>query len=242
MDESLRALERAVEADPDDAATTRRYEQALRRSGEEERLRARYRLKFLCPLRFSDLSPTPHGHVRDCARCERPVRLTPDLEALAEAVAQGECVAFPREWAEQAIVRLSEEPELDSAREARAPCVVPSEVAWLDLGEGSPARAALEPGLAGLFWSEDLYAWPAFPLRVAEGGVLELAVGSLEPPPGVLERIQLASGTRRERLALADPAQLYELLDRHAPAPPLLLGVVLPEPPGPGLDSGPRLA
>lgn len=243
MDDSLRSLERALEADPADASAVRRYEQALRRAGGAEQLQARYRLKFSCPLRFEDLGEGAAPDVRDCQRCQRPVRLARDLDGLAQSVAEGHCVAFPREWIGSAIERLVAEPEVDSAEEVAAPCLVSSAAGWVDLSLGGDARAGIEPGLGGLFLSEDLHAWPAIPLGVREG-VLELAAGRLEPPRGVLDRLRLASGTRRVRVSLAAHELVFELLEIHAPLRPLLMGVVLPDDyrPLPGQDEGPRLA
>lgn len=245
MDDTLRGLERAVEADPADGAAVRRYEQALRRADAGERLVARYRLKYACPLRFEDLNEGSAPDTRDCQRCQRPVRLARDLDGLAEAVGAGACVAFPRRWLDQAILRLAEDPQVDSAREVAAPCVVSSAVAWVDLSRGSQARASIEPGLPGLFFSEGLHSWPAIPLEI-RAGVLHLAAGRLEPPGELLDYLRLASGVREIQVWLADPEQVFELLEIHAPLETMLMGVVAPDDvvPGPGAlgEEGPRLA
>ena len=239
MDDELRALQRGAEADPADSTLARRYEQALRRAEEHERLAERYRLKFLCPLKFSELRATDQPRVRDCARCSRSVELTSSQAELAEAVARGSCVAFPREWTEGALVALAEDPRLDSAQETASPCVVASEVPWLDLSPGSPARLAIEPGLGGLFAGEVLVTCPALPLRI-ERGELHLATGRLEVSEQLLEHVCLASGTRTVRLFLADPEQICELLEIHAPPEALMMGIVLPQELDD--DQGPRLA
>lgn len=232
MDDALRALQHAADADPADPALAQRLEQALRRSEDHERLQARYRLKFLCPLRFRDLGPTPEGTVRECARCERSVHLVKTPQELADSVAEGHCVAFPREWTtELALVQLVDEPRLDSAQETKAPCLVPSEAGWLDLSVGSPARAEISPGLGGLFAGELLMTGPALPLRVEKGEV-HLAVANLDVSDYVLDHCRLATGARNVRLYLAEPVLIHELLEVHAPPEPLMMGVVGPGLPG----------
>ena len=94
MDQDLRALQRAAEADPADRDAARRYDEALRRAGDEEALFERYRFKFLCPLAFEDLTEGLHPFVRDCAQCERSVFYCRSPEELAEHVEAGDCVAF----------------------------------------------------------------------------------------------------------------------------------------------------
>lgn len=241
MDDSLRALQHAADADPADSALAQRLEQALRRAEEGERLLARYELKFRCPLRFEDLTPTEEGSVRACARCERPVHLVRTQDSLADSVAQGHCVAFPSEWAREAFLRLAEEPSLDSAQESKPPCLVESQAAWIDLSPGSEGRTSITPGLGGLFAGELLVMGPALPLRV-EGGEAWVAVARLEVSEHLLDHVRLATGARKVRLFLADPTLIHELLEVHAPPAPLMMGVVAPpdyEPP-PG-EPGPQI-
>jgi type II secretion system (T2SS) protein E len=243
VDDSLRALQHAADADPADSALAQRLEQALRRAEESERLRARYELKFRCPLRFEDLAPTEEGRVRDCARCERPVHLVRAPDELAQSVASGHCVAFPSEWAQDAFVRLIDDPRLDSAQETSAPCLVESQAAWLDLSPGSEGRTSITPGLGGLFAGELLVMGPVLPLRV-EGGEVHVAVAQLELSEHLLDHVRLATGARKVRLFLADPTLIHELLEVHAPPAPLMMGVVAPmdydEPSEPG-ESGPPI-
>ncbi len=243
MDDALRALQHAADADPADSALAQRLEQALRRAEESERLQARYELKFRCPLRFEDLTPTPEGSVRACARCERPVRLVHAAEDLADSVAEGHCVAFPSGWAQDALVRLIDEPRLDSAQEQSAPCLVESQAAWLDLRPGSEGRTSITPGLGGLFAGELLVMGPVLPLRVERGEVW-VAVAQLEVSEHLLDHVQLATGARKVRLYLADPTLIHELLEVHAPPAPLMMGVVGPmdfdEPQEPG-EPGPPI-
>ncbi|MBL4849091.1 MAG: hypothetical protein JKY65_26500 [Planctomycetes bacterium] len=240
MDDALRSLQREADADPADATLARHYEQALRRAEEGARLKERYRLKFLCPLKFSELRATAQPRVRDCERCSRPVELTTSQAELAEAVAKGACVAFPREWTEGALVTLANDERLDSAQDAKSPCMVASDVPWLDLSPKSPARLAIEPGLGGLFSGEVLVTCPALPMRI-ENGELHLATGTLDVSEHLLHHVQLASGTRSVRISLADPEQIYELLEVHAPPEPLMMGIMLPSE-EPEDDQTPRLA
>jgi hypothetical protein len=240
MDDELRALQRGADGDPADSSLARRYERALRRAEEEELLKERYRLKFLCPLEFSQLTPTAEPRVRDCERCSRPVELTTSEAELAEAVAKGSCVAFPREWTEGTLVALADDPRLDSARGTDSPCIVASAVSWVDLSPGSPARLAIEPGLGGLFAGEVLVTCPALPMRI-EGGELHVASGTLDVSVHVIEHVRLASGARTVRLFLADPEQVYELLEVHAPPEPLMMGIMIPDDYSED-DGAPRLA
>lgn len=240
MDDSLRALQHAADADPADSALAQSLEQALRRAQEDERLLARYELKFRCPLRFEDLTPTNEGRVRDCARCERPVHLVREPAELAESVAEGHCVAFPSDWGRVAFGRLVDDPQLDSAQEKEAPCLVESQAAWIDLSPGSEGRRSITPGLGGLFAGELLVMGPVLPLRV-EAGEVWVAVARLELSEHLLDHVRLATGARKVRMFLADPTLIHELLEVHAPPAPLMMGVVAPmdyDPP----DSGPRLA
>jgi len=227
VDDALRALEHAADADPADSALAQRLEQALRRAQESERLQARYELKFRCPLRFEDLTPTAAGDVRACARCERPVHLVRSPESLADSVAAGHCVAFPSDWTQDALVRLIDEPRLDSAQESQAPCLVESRAAWLDLSPGSEGRRSITPGLGGLFAGELLVMGPVLPLRV-EAGEVHVAVAQLELSEHLLDHVRLATGARKVRLFLAEPTLIHELLEVHAPPAPLMMGVVAP--------------
>jgi len=212
MDIDLQQLQREAAARPHDAAVARRLDQALLRTGREDDAAARYRLEFLCPLRFEDLAETDDPVVRDCASCGQAVRYVATPAELAERVAADGCVAFRREELGAAFVGLARDERTDSARAEGRPCVVATEAAWVDLsGAVVPpdVRAGIPPHLPR--------DHGAFPLAVADG-VLTVAVAP-PVPPDRLETLRLLAGADRLELRYTSRAGLEDALERCFPEP-----------------------
>ncbi|MGE0706845.1 MAG: hypothetical protein AB7N76_06535 [Planctomycetota bacterium] len=233
MDETLRELERAAQAEPSDPDVARRLERALRAGGETERLEARFRFKFQCPLRFEDLRAGEVARERLCQRCGCAVVHVRDAAELRDAVAGGRCVAFFERDLKGAFAALAADERLCSAEEQGAPCVVPSEREAVRLAE-----VQVEPGLPSLFDPWLLRRYTALPLRIREG-VLEVAWASSDRPDRVLlDALRLTSGARQVRFLLAERAEVEEALERVAPEP-MLMGIVVPfDEPEDGAEDG----
>lgn len=142
-DEELQRLARDAEANPTDEALARRYDQGLRRAGREDALRARFEMKFLCPLRYEDLPPTADPLVRACGRCGRDVHFVASPVQLAEQVAQGRCVAFERKALRDVVTRVAQDDRNHSAHVGSSPCLVPTDLPFIDLDAFTPPREAL---------------------------------------------------------------------------------------------------
>lgn len=143
MDDDVQRLRREAAARPGDEEAARRLDRALERSGERAELRRRYRLKFECPLRFEALAPTADPLERDCRRCGRTVRHVRTPAELAERVAAGGCVSFARSLLDGAGDALAGDGRLHSAADAGRPCVVPTDLPFVDLDAEPPAADVL---------------------------------------------------------------------------------------------------
>ena len=142
-DEELQRLAREAEANPTDEGLARRYDQGLRRAGRDEALRARFTVKYLCPLRFEDLPPTADPLVRACGRCGRDVHFVASPAELAEQVAQGRCVAFERKGQADVVTRVAQDPRNHSAKVEGSPCLVPTDLPFIDLDAFTPPPRVL---------------------------------------------------------------------------------------------------
>lgn len=124
MDDALAKLKRAHEAAPDDVEAARRYEQGLERAGRQGEAAALYRLKFACPVRWEDMTPTPASAVRVCQTCTRQVHLVKSYDELRARAGQGHCVMAVGKWAALLVDQLAADPATTFAREPSRPCVV----------------------------------------------------------------------------------------------------------------------
>jgi hypothetical protein len=209
-DEDLQRLAREADADPADEAVARRLEQGLRRAGQVDALRARFRFKFLCPLRYEDLAPTDDPLMRACGRCARVVVFVRDPAELAREVARGSCVAFERRALEQVVAGLADQPGLDLVRRPGTPCVVATDLPFVDLDAAPrpPAADALPPGVARQH--------RAVPVERPGGGVLRVAFAT-PPTQGDLASVAARAGAARVEPVLAEPAAVDRALDRLDP-------------------------
>jgi hypothetical protein len=132
MDQELRTLSRAAAEDPTDEAAARRYDAALLQVGDRARVQERFRWKFQCPLRWTDMAATADPAVKHCGTCDRDVHAARDEKELRAHVLQGRCVAFPEALHRQAFEGLEDEKTLHSAKDPARPCVV--------LGGAAPPR------------------------------------------------------------------------------------------------------
>ncbi|MBX3468171.1 MAG: hypothetical protein KF878_14965 [Planctomycetes bacterium] len=206
MDDDVQRLLREAEASPGDAALARRVDGALRRAGRDDERRARFRFKFQCPLRFEDLKAEPSDPlVRSCERCHRQVRFVAAVDALAEQVAQGHCVAFERRVLGDVVARVADDPRQHSARVPGAPCLVPTDLPWVDLDAFTPTPDLLRV-LPGVLAHEHR----AVPVAAAPR-VLRVACATLADR--VVQELTFMTGMRIE-LALADPAAVDRALER----------------------------
>lgn len=133
MDEGLRRLERESRSDPSDIEAARRLDHALARAGDGKELRRRYRAKFLCPLRFEELTPTADPLRRACDRCHRSVRFVRTEAELTERVAEGACVAFQRRDLGRVLDLTIADPRLHSAADPWRSCLVATDLPFVDL-------------------------------------------------------------------------------------------------------------
>lgn len=224
LDEDLQRLLREAEAHPSDEGVARRVDHALRRAGRDEERRARFRFKFQCPLRFEDLRPGDGPLVRACDRCRRQVRFVASVEELAEQVAQGRCVAFERRALGDVVARVADDPRNHSARVEGSPCLVPTDLPWVDLDRFTPT-----PDLRGLVPASMAHMYRVVPVGRAKG-VLRVAAADLRPD--VVDDLRFMLNLQVERV-LADPAAVERAIERiygPEPEPEYLMGDVLPEP------------
>lgn len=124
MDDALAKLRRAHEAAPDDVEAARRYEQGLERAGREADAGALYRLKFACPVRWEDMTPSPRQGVRECRTCARQVHTVRTYDELRARAAEGHCVMAVGRWATILVDQLAADPATTFARDPARPCVV----------------------------------------------------------------------------------------------------------------------
>lgn len=218
MDEGLRKLEREVEAAGADVELARRYDHALLRAGQQEVVAQRYRAKFVCPLRFSELGRTEDAWVRDCGQCQRQVRYCKTAGELAESVAAGHCVAFRRSDMPGVLVTLAKAPALHSAQEPTRPCVVNSELEWVDLGAGVPSLELLS--LVPPEWAQRHRMIPAG----FDGSTLLVARANSDADVFLLENLKGLVQTD-VRFVLAAEADIERALELHyAHLPDLIMG------------------
>lgn len=225
LDEDLQRLLREAEAHPSDEGLARRVDHALRRAGRDEERRARFRFKFQCSLRYEDLRPDQGDPlVRQCDRCHRQVRFVASVEQLAEQVAQGRCVAFERRTLADVVARVADDSRNHSARVEGSPCLVPTDLPWVDVEAFTPT-----PDLLRVFPGELAREYRAIPVARSPG-VLRLACATL--PDRVLDDLTFMTGMKLE-LALAEGDAIDRALLRiYGPEtePEYLMGDVLPEP------------
>lgn len=223
MDDELQRLLREAEANPTDEGLARRVDQALRRAGRDEQRRARFRFKFECPLRFEDLRPGKDPLVRSCDRCHREVRFVASVDELAEQVARGHCVAFERRALGDVVARVADDPRNHSARAPGSPCLVPTDLPWVDLETFTPP-----PALVALVPAALAHMYRVVPVE-RRGGRLRVAIA--DPAERALGDLRYMLNLEVERV-LADPAALARALLRiygPEPEPDLLMGTVLPD-------------
>jgi hypothetical protein len=176
-DEELQRLAREADAQPSDEAVARRYDQGLRRAGRDRDLRARFQFKLLCPLRFEDLPPTADPLVRACGRCGRDVSFVASPVDLAEQVAQGRCVAFERKVLGDVVDRVAHDARNHSARVEGSPCLVPTDLPFIDLDAFTPPREALS-----LVPSTTAREYRFVPVEYRrKGGRLRIAIAQWQP-------------------------------------------------------------
>lgn len=206
MDEGLRRLERESLAAPGDERAARRHEQVLQRIGQRDAVRRRYTLKFVCPLRFEELSPTPDPLVRRCGRCERTVHFVRTSTELADRVAAGTCVAFERRALAPAIDLVVEDPRTHSAAERGRPCVVPTDMPYvdLDLVDVDAVLDVVSYEVARTYW--------VFPLAIV-GDELQLALGDPSAEHVVHDLSRLLELPIRPVLAAPDAVE--RAIERH---------------------------
>lgn len=224
LDEDLQRLLREAEAHPTDEGLARRLDHALRRAGRDEERRARFRFKFQCPLRYEDLRPNPVDPLeRACDRCQRRVRFVASVDELAEQVAQGHCVAFERRTLGDVVARVADDPRNHSAKVPGTPCLVPTDLPWVDLDGFTPPAALMNLLPAAL-----AHLHRVVPVERA-GGVLRVAVASRDG--GAPEDLAFMLNTRVE-VVLADPAAVDRAIERiygPEPEPEYLMGDMLPD-------------
>lgn len=246
MDERLRELQRATEASPSDAEAARRYERALAGSGETAALRARFRFKFECPLRFEELDSSDDPAERYCRRCEHSVRYVSEVDQLADAVSKGQCVAFCEADLEHVFERLAREESLHGASEPTRPCAVP-----FDRPRVVPLEdPALEPALVGLFRRAFLYEHSVVPLRLERDALHVAWASSDAPTEDFLATLMGESGAHSVKLAFATPEDVADALATLPLRPPRAprMGIVrrvpnqLPLPGDPAPGAPPPLA
>jgi hypothetical protein len=104
-----------------------RYEAALRRAGDRERLRERYREKY---VRHTGVT-IDRVRLRTqpaCPTCERPTVVVETRNRLLPLVVGGHCVVASRGALHLLLDSLIASPHLHSAAEPRSPCVLLGEV------------------------------------------------------------------------------------------------------------------
>lgn len=207
MDEGLRRVEREAAARPADAPTARRYDRALERAGQRDVLRRRYTFKFLCPLRFEELAPTKDPLVRTCDRCRRSVSFVRTPEELAAQVAVGACVAFERAALASAIDLVAGDPRTHSAADRRRPCVVPTDMTFIDLDLVEVDGAVLDV----VSWEVARTYW-VFPLAIS-GEDLHLAIADPSADSVVRDLTRLLDHSIRPVLAAQDAIE--RAIERH---------------------------
>jgi hypothetical protein len=207
MDEGLRRLERETASRPADEQTARRYDRALERSGQRDVLRRRYRFKFLCSLRFEELTPTKDPLVRTCDRCRSSVHFVRTPEELAERVASGDCVAFERTALAPAIDRVAADPRTHSATERRRPCVVPTDMSYVDLD-----LVVVDGDVMDLVSWEVARTYWVFPLAIV-GEELYLAIADPSADSVLRDLTRLLGVAIRP--VLATPDAIERAIERH---------------------------
>ena len=125
MDQDLEQLARNAASDPTDEAAARRYDTALARGGRPDEVRRRFRMKFECPLQWTDFKRTGTPGIKFCESCQREVHAVEDEESLREKVDKGHCVSFPTAKLAHVFSGLATDARFHSASEETTPCVVP---------------------------------------------------------------------------------------------------------------------
>lgn len=207
MDEELQRLARDAATHPNDEGLARRLDHALRRAGRDDERRARFRFKFQCPLRYEDLAPTSDPLQRSCERCQRQVRFVANVDELAEQVAQGHCVAFERRALEGVVARVAEDPRQHSALAPGTPCLVPTDLEFVDLD----AIEGVTVGALRVFSGLLAHDYRAFPVEQTRG-TLRLAFAS-PPSSKVLDDLRFMLGLSIVPV-LAAPAAVDRAIER----------------------------
>jgi hypothetical protein len=213
MDEELQRLAREAATHPNDEGLARRLDHALRRAGKDAERRARFRFKFQCPLRYEDLTSTSDPLLRSCDRCQRQVRFVANVDELAEQVAQGHCVAFERRALEGVVARVADDPRQHSALAPGTPCLVPTDLEFVDLDGFTPPADALRRFYA--YVAREHRVVPV--ARTRDGRRLAFAA---TPTAESLQVLQSLYGTIQP--VLAAPGAVDRALERLFPPEPEL--------------------
>lgn len=230
MDQDLSELERRARANPHDRELADRLDRSLLRAGRGEELGARYRLKFQCPLRFDDLEPSPDLTRRSCQRCQATVQLVRTPAALAARVAEGSCVAIPRDSLAASYLELGSSEAVTSGSEPKPPRVHGADLRFVDLDAVEVPPAALE-----LIPPVFAHTYQVVPIAVSSAGPealngqrsagfagprprLEIACGP-SAPATVVEDLRFMLDLQ-VRVAIAEPEALARALERLYPEQP----------------------
>lgn len=225
MDDDVQRLRREAAARPEDEAAARRLDRALERAGERAELGRRYRMKFECPLRFEQLDPTSDPLERACGQCLKTVRHVRTCDELSAQVAKGGCVAVARSLLDQAGAALAAGGRLHSASDVDRPCVVPTDLAFVDLDAEPPAPEALAE-----LSPELIRSFRAIPVALA-GDELRVAVMSWSDLSETLSELRRLTG-REVSPVLAAADAFARALERVAPyvEEELLTGLMVEDP------------
>ncbi len=125
MDEDVEELERALRQDPGDREAAARLKAALLRAGRRDELAARYRLGFVCDVRWDDMRQlNPGGRARRCDRCSRDVHAADSYAEFDRLAAAGHCVAVSPVALPVVVEGLVDAPGGGPVRGPQDPCLV----------------------------------------------------------------------------------------------------------------------
>ncbi|MBL4847413.1 MAG: hypothetical protein JKY65_17990 [Planctomycetes bacterium] len=141
MDESLKRLRRAHEADRADPQAARAYDHGLRRAGETDEVERLYAFKFKCDIDWCALPIIDFGgSERHCDRCDRSVHFVRSRGELATRVQAGECVAFDPSDID-ALAFVVEDAGQHLGEEQASPCLVEGDLSSIPLPAPLPPMA-----------------------------------------------------------------------------------------------------
>lgn len=152
MDDEVERLERALRQAPEDGGLAARLKAALLRAGRRDELTRRYRLGFVCDVRWGDMAPTPDAAVRRCDVCRRAVHAADTYADFDRLAAAGHCVAVEPRALPGVLDGLVDDPARPPARSPGDPCLVervstisPVQDPSMQRTAGSPVRVPV-PG------------------------------------------------------------------------------------------------